>query len=205
MSDDDLRKAYRARRADASAPPPTPEALERLVAREGSDEQRLDTLDRALSTPEGARELELLRAISHAAREDASRRWWRAPILLATAASLLLVAVGVLSRRTRGPDETRATPVDGAPVLVQPVTDARVAAPVRFVWQAVPGARAYRFELLTDAGTLAASIDTPDTTTRYSGGQRADGDSTYRWVVVALFPEGGEVASRPRRLTIAAP
>jgi hypothetical protein len=205
MSDDDLRKAYQARHADASAPPPTPEALERLVAREGTDEQRLDTLDRALSTPEGARELELLRAISHAAREDASRRWWRAPILLATAASLLLVAVGVLSRRTRGPDQTRATPVDGAPLLVQPVADARVAVPVHFVWRAVPGARAYRVEVLTDAGILIKSIDTPDTTAGFGGGQRAGGDSTYRWVVVALLPEGGEVSSRPRRLTIAAP
>ena len=205
MNDDELRKAYQARGASESAPLPSPEELRRLVAGEGTDQERLEILDRALSTPEGARELELLRAISHAGREDTPRRWWRAPVPLAVAASLLLVAVGVLSRRAHGPDETRATPVDDAPVLMQPVADARVPAPVRFVWQAVPGARAYRVEVLTDAGMLVTSIDTPDTTAGYTGGKVVGADSTYRWVVVALFPEGVEVASRPRRLTIAAP
>lgn len=205
MNDDELRKAYQARRQPPAAPP-SPEELARLVSGEGTEQERVEVLDRALSTPEGARDLELLRAISHAGRQDAQPRWWRAPGPLAVAASLLVVlAVGVLSRRAPGPGETRGTPGADAPVLLQPADGARTAAPVRFAWRSVTGARAYRVELLTDAGTLVTSIETPDTTTAYAGAPTTRGDSAYRWLVVALFPEGGEVASRPRRLTLTAP
>ncbi len=203
--DDELRKAYQSRRARASGAEPTPEELQRLVAREGSEAERLETLDHALASGKATRDLELLRAIAHAAGSAEHRRWWRSPVPLALAASLLLVAVGVLSRRDRGREETRATPADGSPVLVAPGTDASVADPVLFVWRAVPGARSYRVEVLSDAGTLVSSFETPDTTARYPAVRAAGGDSTYRWVVVALLPEGGEVASRPRRITIKAP
>lgn len=205
MNDDELRKAYQARLANASAPAPSPEELQRLVDRDGPDDERLEILNRALSNPRSAGDLELLRAISHAGNADQPRQWWRSPVPLALAASLVLAAVGVLSPRIRAPDETRATPTDGAPVLVAPGTDARVADPILFMWRAVPGARSYRLELLTDAGTLVTSIETPDTTTQYTALGPADWDSAYRWVVVALLPEGVEVASRPRRITIKAP
>lgn len=203
--DDELRRAYQARRigaADASAP--SPEELQRLVAREGSEAERLETLDRALSSRGTAGDLELLRAIADAARADEPRRWWRSAVPLALAASVLL-AVGILSVRGRAPEETRATPADGSPVLVAPGTDASVADPVVFVWRAVPGARGYRVEVLSDAGTLVTSIETPDTTARSALAGVARADSSYRWMVVALLPEGVEVASRPRRVTIKAP
>lgn len=202
--DDELRKAYQARRtgaADGNAP--SPEELQRLVAREGPEAGRLETLDRALSSRGTAGDLELLRAIAEGARTDEPRRWWRSAVPLALAASVLLAVV--LSVRGRAPDETRATPADGSPLLVAPGTDAAVAGPILFVWRAVPGARRYRVEVLSDAGTLVTSIETNDTTARYPAVRAAGGDSTYRWVVVALLPEGGEVASRPRRITIKAP
>ena len=204
MNDDELRKAYQSRRPKASdATEPTPEELERLVARQGDEAERLAILERALSSRRSAEDLELLRAITHAERSAEPRSWWHSPVALALAASLLLV-VGVLSLRDRARDESRAAPGEGAPVLVEPETDARVADSIRFVWQAVPGARSYRVELLTDAGTLVTSIETADTIGRYAPTQPA-GATVYRWVVVALLPEGVEVASPPRRLTITAP
>ena len=204
MNDDELRKAWQARHPGTSAEP-SPEELQRLVAREGTDDERLEILDRALSSSRGSRELELLRAISQAGRLDQPRRWWRGTVPLALAASVLLVTVGVLLRRDVAREETRATPADGSPVLVAPATDAQVTDPVTFVWQAVPGARSYRVELLSDAGTLVTSIETPDTTARSALAGVARPDSSYRWVVVALLPEGVEVASRPRRVTLKEP
>ena len=66
--------------------------------RRRSEAERLETLDRALASGKATRDLELLRAIAHAERSAEHRRWWRSPVPLALAASLLLVAVGVLSR-----------------------------------------------------------------------------------------------------------
>ena len=202
MNDDELRKAYQSRRAKASdVTEPTPEELQRLVAREGDEAERLAILERALANQRTSGDLELLRAISHAEQSVESRSWWRSPVALGLAASLLLV-VGVLTLRDRARDEPRAAPVEGAPVLLEPAMDARVADSIRFVWQAVRGARGYRVELLTDAGTLVTAIETADTSARYTIAAPPGGEITYRWVVVALLPEEVEVASPPRRLTI---
>lgn len=201
MNDDELRKAYQARRAVASGTGPSPEELQRLVAREGSEDERLEILDRALSNPATARELELLRATAMAAAAPPGRGWWRVP---AAIAATILIVVAVWSQRGRPREETRATPDDGGPVLLAPAADARVADSVAFMWRAVPGARSYRVELLTDAGTLVISIRTADTTAHVAV-PAAGGDSTYRWLVVALLPEGVEVPSRPRRVILKAP
>ena len=205
MNDDELRKAYQSRRAKASdATEPTPEELQSLVARQGDEAERLAILERALANRRASGDLELLRAISHAERSVESRSWWRSPVVLGLAASLLLV-VAVMTLRDRARDEPRAAPAEGAPVLLEPAMDARVADSIRFVWQAVPGARGYRVELLTDAGTLVTAIETADTIARYTLARPPGGEITYRWVVVALLPEEGEVASPPRRLTITTP
>lgn len=203
MNDDQLRQAYQARRAQpADATEPSPEELRRLAAGEGSEAERLETLDRAFASRTAAGELELLRAVAHAARAQ-SRPRWRAPLPIALAASLLVTVVGVFALRERPREGVRATGSDGAPVLLAPAVDARIAGTVQFAWRPVAGARAYRLELLTDAGTVVASIETPDTVVAYRA--PAITGAPYRWVVVALLPEGIEVSSRPRRLTITTP
>ncbi|HEY7027172.1 MAG TPA: hypothetical protein VH438_06175 [Gemmatimonadales bacterium] len=205
MNEDELRKAYQSRGVRASdAVEPTPEELQRLVAGQGDEAERLAIMERALSSRRSAGDLELLRAISHAERLAESRSWWRSPVVVGLAASLLLV-VGVLSLRDRARDEQRAAPAEGTPVLLEPAVDARVADSIRFVWQPVPGARGYRVELLTDAGNIVTSIETTDTIARYVPTRPAGGETTYRWVVAALLPEGAEVVSPPRRLTIKTP
>jgi len=59
--------------------------------------------------------------------------------------------------------------------------------------------------VLTDAGTVVTAIQTSDTTASYTPIGARGTQATYRWVVVALLPEGGEVASPPRRLILVTP
>ena len=207
MTDDRLRKAYQARAAPASsAARPTPEELARLVAGEGSEDERLALLNRVLADPVSAREFELLRAIHQAASSTrAQPRWRRTTVPLALAASVLVAVVGVVTLRNRPADVTRAPRADGAPVQLSPAADERVAGAISFLWNAVPGARGYRLELLTDAGSVATTLATSDTSASYTPTGAAGAPGAYRWVVVALFPEGREVPSRARRLVLVTP
>ncbi len=200
MTDDDLRRAYQARVNRAGGPPPTPEELAALVSGSGTEAERLEILDRALAHPETARELELLRAITAAERAEAPSRAarWRVPLALAATVTLAVSAtLLVLSRRQS--EILRAPPALGAPAPITP-EDAAVRAPgnITFVWHPVPKAGGYRFELLTEVGALVTATTTPDTSTAVG----VAGTGPYRWVVVALLPDGVEVLSRPRSLRI---
>jgi len=201
MSDEDLRKAYQARRPGAaSGGAPSPEEMQRLVAGEGPEAERLRTLDQAFASPGATEEFALLRAIEQAGRSAATRPTWRRMAPLALAASVLLAVVGVVTLRQRATEPTRAPVPEGAPVPVRPAPDARVEGAISFLWRSAPGARGYRLELLTDAGTVLATIETSDTTASYTPIGAGATQAAYRWVVVGLLPEGVEVASPPRRL-----
>jgi len=206
MSDEELRKAYQARRPGASdGGAPSPEELQRLVTGEGAEAERLRTLDRVFASKNAEREFELLRAIDQAERSAEARPRWRRVGSLALAASVLLAVAGVLTLRNRAGEPTRAPSVEGAPLQLLPAPDARVTGGVPFLWRSVPGAGGYRLEVLTDAGTVVTAIQTSDTTASYTPIGARGTQATYRWVVVALLPEGGEVASPPRRLILVTP
>lgn len=226
MNDEQLKELYAraiANRAQRGGSCDVPlEAMVAVLEHSGNEAERMETLRRVLANPACREEFELLRAVAEGAREAPARRL--NPAWSLAAAVALLLGSGWLWWSTRpgidalrgGPEEVEqprpgdrddpgATPTDAAPVLVEPAADARVARTVRFVWQAVPGARAYRVELLSEPGTLVTSIETSDTTARYAPTAGAAVGRAYRWVVIALLPEGVEVPSRPRRLTITAP
>ncbi len=201
MSDGDLRKAYQARRSDAGdSGAPGPEEIRGLVAGEGAEAERLRILDRVFASKGAQAEFELLRAIDQGARSAAARPWWGRVAPLALAASVLLAVVGVVTLRNRAIEPTRAPTAEGAPVQLRPLPDARVEGAIPFLWRPVPGARGYRLELLTDAGTVVTAIETADTTASYTPIGAGGTQAAYRWVVVAVLPEGVEVASPPRRL-----
>jgi hypothetical protein len=200
MSDEELRRAYQARATQPSASPPTPEQLAGLASGEGSEEERAELLDRALADPATARDFELLRAITAAERSEArpAARRWAVPLTLA--ASLLLAVAGYVVLRPARPDDTvRAPAANGGSMLVEPQDSASLApGAITFTWRPAPRAASYRLELLTEAGALAMSQETFDTTITVpvlEGG-------TYRWLVVGLLPDGLEAPSRPRRLLI---
>jgi hypothetical protein len=200
MSDDELRRAYQARLPRPSGTPPTAEELARLASGVGSEEERAELLDRALADPSTARDFELLRALATAERGDArpATRRWAVPLSLA--ASLLLAVAGYLMLRPVRIDDTVRAPVaEGGTMLVDPEEAATLRpGAITFSWRAAPRATSYRLELLTEAGALALSQETFDTSMTVpvlEGG-------AYRWLVVGLLPDGLETASRPRRLTI---
>lgn len=210
MNDDQLKVLYahaRSNRAQRSGTCELPlEAMLAVLEHRGSEAERMETLRRVLANPACKEEFELLRAVAQAAGERPQRRlnpaWrWAAAVLVLVGAGWLWLGAPL----TRESDEPRAAPADGAPGLVEPAADALVRGSIRFVWQAVPGARGYRVELLTDAGTLVTSIETADTIARYDPTPVDSAGTAFYWVVVAMLPEGAEVGSRPRRLTIRAP
>jgi hypothetical protein len=91
MNDEQLRDAYErglpAHDGSTSLDDVSAERLRKLVEAEGNESERLRTLDVALSTAEGRRELEIAWAAARAARPH--RRSWQR---YATAAALIVVA-----------------------------------------------------------------------------------------------------------------
>ena len=202
-----LRAAYSdavaARRPETRTACPPPETILALVRREGSEEQRVATLNHVLSCVDCERELALLRALERAGAMDtpAPRRApWRRYAGIALAASVVLaIALGPAhrlferERTVRGGAETLApiVPAAGAVLSASP------ALPLTFVWHAVPGAAAYTLELLTGEGALVVSAETKDTTlTLASPGALAPGD--YQWSVTARGFDGSELRSPAR-------
>lgn len=218
MSDEKLRELYaratsakpNLRRADC----PTPEALEALAKREGSEDQRLATLDHAMACADCRHELELLRAIEQAGRAQTGaspvRARWRRPFVLAVgtalAAGLALVAVlGPWSARQSSREPTvvmRGAPTDVR--LAAPAADTMVSAErgITFVWRAVPDARRYSLEVLTPGGAVRARRETTDTSVAISGAELGTGD--LRWTVTAQV-NGGELHSPTRRVRVGRP
>jgi hypothetical protein len=122
MNDEHLRDAYeRGLPANDGSPAlddVEAERLRRLVEREGSEEERLRTLDSQLASAEGRRELEIAWAAARAARPPIPV--WRR---YAVAAALLLV-VGASGMWWRLQDASRTEVLRGAdsPItLVQPL------------------------------------------------------------------------------------
>ena len=214
MSDEKLREAYaratsarpNSRRADC----PTPEALEALAKRQGSEDQRLATLDHVMACADCRQELELLRAIEQAGRAEtgASTKHmrWRRPFVLALGTAL---AAGAALVAVLGPWSARQ---NRTVVMRGAAPDVRLAAPANdtvvspggltFVWRSVPDARRYTLEVLTPSGAVRARRETSDTTTAISAAELGAGD--LRWTVRADM-DGGELHSPTRRLRVSRP
>lgn len=216
MNDDQLRQLYAratsARTSTHRSACPTPEALEALARREGSEQQRLETLDHVMACPDCREEFELFRAIEHTRRADTNvstgRRHWRRPMMFtvgaALAAGVALVAVlGPWSSR-QGKREPEVMRGGAAGVeLAAPASDATVSqGGITFIWRSVPDARRYTLEVLTPAGTVRARRETTDTTAAIPAAELGAGD--LRWSVRAQLA-GGEVSSLIRRLRVGSP
>lgn len=220
MTDEQLRELYsgslargggRGRQRCVS-----PEAMLAVLRREGTEEQRLETLDHVMACAACRGEMDLLRSIEQAGAETERagaetgragvvlrlpRRAWRALVPLALAASVLL-AVGIGQRfgRSEAPDEVLRGAAD--PVsLVAPPPEVAAGGPVTFTWQPVPGARSYRLEVLDAQGTVVFAETTGQTSvTLREPGHLAPG-LEYRWGVRATT-DAGVRASPLRSLRI---
>lgn len=195
MTDARLQALYReavgASDAPAAARCPAPERLLALVEREGTEDERLATLDHAASCRECARELELLRAV-RAAAPAARRPQWR---WLIAASVLVAVAAGtiVLRPRTAGSGLMRGGQgAAGLTVALLPPATAGGSSMLR--WHAVPNVVSYIVEMVDAQGTVVASDTTRDTS--YVVPASAIGRATrYEWWVRARLADGSTIRS----------
>ncbi|HET9725404.1 MAG TPA: hypothetical protein VFP28_00720 [Gemmatimonadales bacterium] len=173
-----------------SEPHASPDAILAVVTREGSEEERLATLEHVMACAACHREYQWLTAVNEAGAEadgsagaPAGRAWWRgAPMAMAAS---LLVAIGaavVLSGVLRtGADRERGASRDIA--LVGPADRVSGGGPITFAWHAVPGVSRYVLEVQRADGSVAFADTTADTSATLADASRLRPDSTYRWWV----------------------
>ena len=194
MTDARLQALYQealgARAAAAADACPAPERLQALVAREGSEEERLATLDHALQCRTCARELELLRAVrvaSPAARRPfAPRRW-----LVAASALIAVIAGTLVYRADTAPNRLMrgARGANGVTLVAPGASDSVLR------WHAVPGAVTYLVEVMDAQGGLVTAGKTSDTTFALPDDVRPAAGSREQWWVRARLGNGTELHS----------
>lgn len=206
MPDSELRRAYdallRTQGHDSTTPRVSPERMLALVERRGSEAERLATLDAVMADRESAREFELLRALA-SGRRSKGRRTLRSPhAWLAIAAVLLIVAIpaGRLVLRPPPGEPTRSG-LQGA-VLVSPSENPSASESRTFTWRSVPGAQAYRMELLTAAGTPVFTTRSADTSITLPRDVKIAVNVEHRWWVSAEMADGTQRTSGFRRLLL---
>lgn len=188
-----LRKLYSRRVAEQSGVAGeaeshvSPEAILAVVRTEGSEEERLATLEHVMACAACHRDYDWLTAVNEAAAEHeaagiARRAWWARPAPLAAAASLLLVAGTVLVLKgRRGPELERGGADDIA--LAAPAANASVTGPLTFAWHPLRGAARYVVELQGPDRAVAFTDTTSDTTLTIADPTRVLPEKEYRWWV----------------------
>ena len=170
-----------------------------VVERRGPEEQRTAILNRLLTTADGRRELDLVRA---AVRSSQAPRVSRFRIPLAIAATLAIALLGRALVQNEPEDVVRGNEGTSVSIsLLSPPEEVAQSDLGRFVWTRVPAATSYQPELIDDSGLVVWTENTTDTTIALPGPIVLTLGKTYRWRVVART-EAGEVlsASRPLRI-----
>ena len=209
MNDESLRAAYGAALRSGVTGGDThasPEAIAALVRREGSESERLATLDHVMSCLDCRRDFDLLRAVEQAGRQAGATRTTARPnwLLPAALAASVLVAVGVgrLVMKPAGDEVTRGAEV-GAPTLLRPPAEVAAGGAITFVWSSTPGARKYTVEMLDAGGGVVASAETTDTTAT-PGAISTLPTGDYTWWVRATTFDARTLRSAVRSLRLTA-
>lgn len=211
MNDERIRDAYerglpplddRGPLDDVSA-----ERLRRLVEQEGSETERLRTLDLALSTAEGRLELEIAWAAARAARPP-RRAWGR----YAAAAVVLLVAGGIALRPHRDTGDavnTNASSVatmrgaESPITLVGPVGRVARERAARFAWHPVGKADRYTVVVVDTTGTEIFATETHDSTLALPDSVKLVAGREYLWWVQARLTDQSTVTAVTQRFLVA--
>jgi hypothetical protein len=207
MNDEWLRDAYERALPPGDATPSlddvSAERLRRLVERDGNESERLRTLDVALSSAEGRRELEIVWAAARAAR--APRRSWRR---YAIAAGLVLMAGGTTTvmMRHRATDDVDVLRGSESPVtLLAPIGAVRGDQASRFAWRPVPRADQYQLVVVDTAGNEVYASETRDTALVLPDSVRLSPGRAYLWWVQARLTDQSTVTAVTQRLVVSAP
>jgi hypothetical protein len=208
MTDERLQELYQRALAGTGAGSgehASPEAIQALVEREGSEAERLATLDHVMSCGACRQDYDLLRAVRSAGERSGgvgrtaarpAMATWRT---LALAASVVLaIGAGLWFQRDAGSDEFRGDG-DGI-VLVAPDATVGGADMVRLAWRPLPGAERYRIEVLDSADAVVFSATGGDTVVSVPVGRLPAG--AYTWWVTADRAGAAQARSSFGRLRI---
>jgi hypothetical protein len=211
MTDDArLRRAYDelvAARAPADrAGCPAPEALLRVVEREGDETSRFATLDHVLTCARCRPELDLLRAGTDAASmvapasSTSASGIRRLPLrTLAMAAGIVVViGVGVIAREEGG--QGRRTLRGTGSAITLGIPERRGDGALVLRWSRVEDAPRYRVELFTTSGATLALAVVSETTYVARPDPSFVGTGSLRWMVTAMIADGAERSSPVGRI-----
>ncbi|MDZ7632113.1 MAG: hypothetical protein U5K74_12415 [Gemmatimonadaceae bacterium] len=191
MDDETLRRLVRARMHDVPATRrdcPSPEALQSAATAPSGDASQFAVVEHVTTCAPCRRDFDLLRT-AHAAAPPARQvtipRWIPALAAAAVIAVVSIVALDGTDDAVRG-DGERAQPT----VELLPPTQRANGLTLR--WHSVPEAVTYRVEVTDDAGTVAFSTETPDTTVVAP----VPRDAALRWSVEARLLDGSVRTSK---------
>jgi hypothetical protein len=180
--------------------------LESLVSREGTEAERLRTLDVAMSSAEGRREFEVAWAAARAARVPKQRfsvpRW-----TAAAAAVVLSVSLGVLWQG-RPPVAAVTETLRGAasPIeLISPRGNQVRASGTRFAWHRVSTAGEYTVVIVDRAGNEVFATNTADTLVQLPDSIVLQPDTEYLWWVQAQMSDGSQLSAVTETIRVAKP
>ena len=189
-----------ARAVGESAGCVTPEAILALVRREGSEEQRLATLEHVMSCAACHRDYEWLKAVdesgveaSGGTRAVAQRAWWRSAPLALAASVLVAVGAGIVLSGVLQPGTERERGTGRDIVLLSAGAQAGDG-PIAFAWRALPETSGYVLEVQRQDGSVVLADTTRDTVAVVERARLAPG-AVYRWWVREVTDGGAEPGS----------
>jgi hypothetical protein len=206
MNDERIREAYERALPERDGGGPlddvSAERLRRLVEQEGSDMERLRTLDLALSSAEGRRELEIAWSAARAARPP-RRRW----VPYAAAAAVLLVAGSLVLEPhviyDRLPDTGATMRGAESPItLVGPVGPVAENRAARFVWRRVGQAERYTVVVVDTTGTEIFATETRDSSLVLPDSVRLEAGHEYLWWVQARLTDQSTITAVTQRFLV---
>ena len=205
MNDEKLRDAYERGLPKSDGSPAlddvSAERLRRLVEGEGSESERLRTLDVALSSAEGRRELEIAWAAARAARPP--RRSWQRFTLAASVLIVVGLSASTLWLRQHRPPTTTVLRGSDSPVtLVAPVGEVRSDRATHFLWRAVGNADRYQIVVVDTTGTEMYAGETRDTALTLPDSVRLMPGQAYLWWVQARLNDQSTVTAVTQRLVV---
>jgi hypothetical protein len=208
MNDERIRDAYQLGLPNGNDRGPlddvNAERLRRLVEREGSETERLRTLDLALSSAEGGRELDIVWSAARATRPP--RRQW-APYV--AAAIVLLVAGGLVLRPhattvgsgniNTGFDTVALRGAESPITLVGPAGRVPSGRATHFVWRRVAGAERYTVVVVDTTGNEIFATETRDSSLSLPDTVRLVAGREYLWWVQARLTDQSTVTAVTQR------
>lgn len=162
------------------------------MGRQGTETERLETLDHVMNCDACQADFDLMQAIA-AGRPVPARRF---PVpMVAAAAVALLISGSILFLAVTG--RTRQDGLRGGLTVIELVSPRGAAGsrPVTFIWRSGPMSARYSLEVLDAAGDPVYSAELADTAAILPDAISLIPGERYHWWVLVRTPDGRQVRS----------